>query len=230
MTFDALYPFPYLDYFVRANTRALIPRRNPVQLAAHPPWTSAIGPMPRHTCLLIPLLIALFLPGCQGLDGLAQTGEGRSRITISAQSGSEVVLTKNVNGPRSGEDTHASELAALADAGREEALPVQPDAANGHVAPATLPTAARPLGEVRDRPWRVQPGKTLFNAVSRFAERAGRTAQKAERYPVWEITAAAAFSGEFEAALAWLMAGFEHTRPRPVLSIHSNGIVRLDAE
>ena len=186
--------------------------------------------MPRHTCLLISLLVALFVPGCQGLDGLAQTGEGRSRITISAQSGSEVVLTKNVHGSRSGEDMPSRELAAFDDVGRDESLPVQPDTWNGHVASTTAPTTVRPLGEVRDEPWRVHPGETLFDTVSRFAERAGRTAQKAERYPVWEITAEAAFTGEFEAALAWLMAGFEHARPRPVLSLHSNGIVRLDAE
>ena len=67
--------------------------------------------------------------------------------------------------------------------------------------------------------------------VKRFADSCGTdSAERPSSYPVWEITAEAAFSGEFEEALAWLMAGFEHTRPRPVLSIHSNDIVRLDAE
>ena len=186
--------------------------------------------MPRHTYLLIALFVGPFLSGCQGLESLAPTDESRSRITISAQSGSEVVLTKNVHGSRRAEDAPSPALAAFGVARREEVLPAQSDAGIEQGASTSVPTSVRPLGEIRQEPWRVKPGETLFDAVKRFADRAGRTAQKAERYPVWEITAEAAFSGEFEEALAWLMAGFEHTRPRPVLSIHSNRIVRLDAE
>ena len=193
------------------------------------------GPMNKNSCLLIPLLSTLFLEGCQGIPGLVPPGEDRSRIVITAQSGSEVVLTKNVHGsgppnrapdPEAAFPEHARPGAAALDV-----LPVPEERPDGDaVTPPTQPAAIPPLGALRAEPWRVRPGETLFEAVSRFAIRARRTAQKPETYPVWEITTEASFEGEFEAALEWLMAGFEHTNPRPVLSLHPNGIVRLMAE
>ena len=191
--------------------------------------------MNKNDCLLIPLLSTLFMGGCQGIQGLAPSDESRSRIVITAQSGSEVVLTKNVHGsgppPRAPDAEAAFPLHALPGAPAPDVLPLpeeRPD--DDAVALPTQPAAIPPLGALRAEPWRVHPGETLFEAVSRFAIRAGRTAQKPETYPVWEITTEASFEGEFEAALEWLMAGFEHTNPRPVLSLHPNGIVRLMAE
>ena len=191
--------------------------------------------MNKNNCLLIPLLSTLFMGGCQGIQDLAPSDESRSRIVITAQSGSEVVLTKNVHGsgppPRAPDAEAAFPLHALPGALAPDVLPLpeaRPD--DDAVALPTQPAAIPPLGALRAEPWRVQPGETLFEAVSRFAIRAGRTAQKPETYPVWEITTEASFEGEFEAALEWLMAGFEHTNPRPVLSLHPNGIVRLMAE
>ncbi len=191
--------------------------------------------MPSHTHLLVPLLTVLGLQGCQGLDDLTPPGGERSRIIITAQSGSEVVLTKNVHGPSDVLQVQNPEGTEPGDS-VFGAIPVDehPSPRVESVAPAPdEPTPSGQtgrLGEIRDEPWRVQPGETLFEAVSRFATRAGRTAQKADRYPVWEITANASFSGGFEEALEWLMGGFAHASPRPVLSLYPNGIVRLEAE
>ena len=196
---------------------------------------STVEPMPSYSRLVVPVLTFLGLQGCQGLDGLAPPGGEPSRIIITAQSGSEVVLTKNVHGqfgttqlPISA-STEPGE--SVADAVLAEDLPSRRDAAA--TPPPESPVQseeAEQLGEIRHEPWRVQPGETLFEAVSRFASRARHTAQKADPYPVWEITADASFTGEFEEALEWLMAGFAHSSPRPILSLYPNGIVRLEAE
>ncbi len=175
------------------------------------------------------LPVALAILGCGEMSEFASAGGERSRVVITAQSGSEVVLTKNVGGARTsappwiGEPVGDSLVpgALTPDADRAEAVAEEPDAG---------PAAAPPLGEVRERPWRVTDGETLFQAVSRFAGRAGYTARKPEQYPVWEVTVDASYSGEFEGALGWLMAGFEQADPRPVISLHPNRIVRLAAE
>ena len=170
----------------------------------------------RHTPLA--LLAALSLAACQGTGGLAMPGE--SRIIITAEPGSEVVLNKHV-GDAAADDLPAADTPAPTAARPESVAPA--------ATPAPAPAPSR-LGELRREPWRVHSGEALFDAVSRFATRTGRTALKDEPYPVWEITAAAAFNGEFEAALEWLMDGFGHVSPRPVLSLHPNGILRLAAE
>lgn len=145
------------------------------------------------------------------------------------------MLTKNVHGsgpPLRAPDTESAFPGhARPEAPAPDVLPVPEERPDGDAAaPPTQPAAIPRLGALRAEPWRVRPGEILFEAVSRFAIRAGRTAQKPETYPVWEITTEASFEGEFEAALEWLMAGFEHTNPRPILGLHPNGIVRLMAE
>ena len=151
---------------------------------------------------------------------LCAAGQNRDRITITAQSGSEVVLTKNVHGDSPSERTplptfpepRHDDVAAVA----PDTVRTLPGAPDSDATPLPVQgTAVAPLGDVRIEPWRVHQGETLFEAVSRFANRAGRTAQKSERYPIWEVTAEASFSGDFEAALEWLMGGFEHTVRAP---------------
>ena len=189
------------------------------------------GPMNKNSCLLIPLLSTLFLEGCQGIPGLVPPGEDRSRIVITAQSGSEVVLTKNVHGsgppnrapdPEAAFPEHARPGAAALDV-----LPVPEERPDGDA--VTPPHSARRHPPARRIACRALARAARRNPCSRpcraLQSAQGRTAQKPETYPVWEITTEASFEGEFEAALEWLMAGFEHTNPRPVLSLHPNGIV-----
>jgi len=218
-----------------------------MQIPALPPPKNLVGAM-----------LALAFAGCSELAIPKRTADG-DQIRITAQSGSEVVMNKYVGadspkpaagatpprspkaaGPLSDKDLDALLLPLSADkpqAPRLEARssapsPAAPKPPPKPAVPKPAPAAKPPgpLGGVRRLPWHVRPGETLFKTVTRFAERAGHSAQKAEPFPVWEITVAASYSGDFRGALDWLMAGFAHADPRPVLRLHPNRILRLSAE
>lgn len=218
-----------------------------------------------RTSTLILLGAAWALSSC-GMDtrNLAAKSGGypTTHIDITAEAGSEVVVSKYVGLPDGGFGTETAPLDAELDASEipaftflptsldttpvpvevlESGTEVLPPAGTitDAVIPATVdiiePPDPRPslpvtLGEIRIEPWAVHPGETLLDALQRFARRSGYSVQKAVGSTTWEITTPASFEGDFEGALNWLMTGFAHTDPRPVLTLHPNQVVRLSVE
>ena len=182
------------------------------------------------------LAILLPLCGCQ-TNAATPVAEHpiatEARISVIAEAGSEVVITKYDRDDQV--DPYApSVLRTDYDLGAME--PVEARAVGLSSDPATpllRPPALEPptpLGVAEPRPWTVQSGDSLLATLTRFAAREGYRVEKAEPYPVWRLTTDAAFHGDFEEALEWLIAGFHHTAPRPALTLHPNRVIRLDSE
>lgn len=192
--------------------------------------------------LILPLLFGL--ANCDSEQSGSDGSRATSRIEITAQPGSEIVITKYATpGPVGGVPTSESlppdgffePLPSLATLELEDEVDLAVDLARLESADREVvvePPPLRPsrLGAIREAQWTVQSGETLLATVRRFAGRADHTVTKADDLPVWEVTANAAFSGQFHDALSWLMAGFVHTQPRPVITIHPNRVIRLSAE
>ena len=173
---------------------------------------------------LFRIFLCLFCAGCQygaPPQRFGTTG-AKQPITITAQSGSEVVLHKYAGLPNS--PLPVSPLPAAT------AQTDQPAFLSGYQAGPSDAIASYPLGGLQNLPWITRPGETLTETLQRFVQREGYTFQRPNPYPVWEIQAQATFDGVFEDALQWLMQGFSHVSPRPVLTLHPNRVLRLNTE
>lgn len=183
--------------------------------------------------------------GCQHIPGHAGT-TGPSRIAITAEAGSEVVITKYGGGPPiPTQPSAAAPEMLLPPLDRiddplplEEPGPFAPPAAltalqpSEAPAPGFFPAAQLPmaLGEIEEEVWSLDRGEPLVDAINRLRQQAGYALSAADGLPNWVITEPAEYRGEFRSMLAWLMAGFAHTVPRPVITMHPNSLLRLEAE
>ena len=193
--------------------------------------------MKRQICLLGVFLCLPAATACQPLPQAVQGNwDGAQRISITAEAGSEIVITK-YGDTGAGATQLPSEITPLQDpdaafaflpAARVEVDPPLPKPEIEHL---PLPSAGPvPLGTLRAEPWRVRAGETLIDAVRRFAQREGYTVRKPDPYPIWQITADAEYEGVFDDALLWLMRGFAHVDPHPILTLHPNRVIRLATE
>ncbi len=188
------------------------------------------------------LLCFVASTGCQHESSALFNGpapRAAAQIQITAESGSEVVITKYASSGEGGQPEHTNSAQEIlvrepaAFLSSRTMFPSKSPATISALADPTVPAfpeTPAPLGNLRQRQWEVRAGETLYQAISRFAERAQHSAKKPQVLPVWEITADAAFEGEFVEALEWLMEGFAHTEPRPVLTVHPNRLILLTAE
>ncbi|MEQ8399343.1 TcpQ domain-containing protein [Thalassobaculum sp.] len=79
-------------------------------------------------------------------------------------------------------------------------------------------------GSPSEREWRVSSGSTLRETLLEW----GRSIDRKIVYEIphdMAIDVGGRFEGEFDAALQWLLRGFDRARPRPVARLRSNAVV-----
>ncbi len=205
----------------------------------------------RHLCFVVLGASA----GCQHMPGpLAGSTSGSSRIAITAEAGSEVVINKYGGGQpvppqpsaevsemllhpldRIDDPLPLDEPGPFAPPARIEALQPRETPASDLFAPLPRP-APRPeplpmvLGEIKAKVWSLRRGEPLVEAIDRLRKDTGYALSAAEGLPNWVITEPAEYRGEFRDMLAWLVSGFAHTEPRPIITLHPNNLLRLEAE
>lgn len=186
----------------------------------------------RSTSLCSLVLVAL--TGCQ--QGLERQSPGTSRIAITAEAGSEVVITKYGGAP-SPTLQHAAEPELLlapidsisAPLPLNEPPPLRQESTLASLQLESNPPPM-PLGRIEEEVWTLRQGETLSAAINRLRQRAGYALSADDDLPRWVITEPAEYRGDFRDMLVWLMDGFAHTVPRPVITLHPNSLLRLEAE